>query len=61
MREATPATPWALWGEPSLDDLMADPIVHAVMRRDGLDEAFVRRIVEQAAARIRPGAYQATA
>ncbi len=35
-------------GEPALEDLIADPIVQAVMRVDGLDEADLRRIVSQA-------------
>lgn len=59
MRDTNPAAPWALRGEPSLDDLMADPIVHAVMRRDGLDEACVRRIVAHAAERIRQAPFRA--
>ena len=35
-------------GEPALEDLIADPIVQAVMRGDGLVEADLRRSVSQA-------------
>jgi hypothetical protein len=40
---------------PTLDDLLRDPIVHLLMRRDGTDEETVRRIVEDAALRLRAG------
>ncbi len=35
-------------GEPALEDLIADPIVQAVMRVDGLAEADLRRCVSRA-------------
>jgi len=35
--------------EPTLDDLLRDPIVHLVMQRDGIDERTVRQIVKEAA------------
>lgn len=35
-------------GEPALEDLIADPIVQAVMRRDGLVEADLRLSVSHA-------------
>ncbi len=35
-------------GEPALEDLIADPIVQAVMRVDGLVEADLRRTVSKA-------------
>ena len=38
--------------EPAIDDMLADPIVHAVMRRDGIGEGEVRA----ALARARRGA-----
>ena len=31
-----------LHGEPSLDDVLSDPVVHAVMRRDGIDAEVLR-------------------
>lgn len=34
--------------EPSLDDMLADPIVHAVMRRDGIGEREVRLAIAHA-------------
>jgi hypothetical protein len=61
MRDTTSASTWALWGEPSLDDLMADPIVHAVMRRDGLDETCVRQVAARAAERLRQAPSHAAA
>ena len=39
--------------EPTLDDLMLDPIIHLLMRRDGIDEGTVRRIATDAALRLR--------
>ena len=35
--------------EPTLDELLRDPIVHLVMRRDGINEETVRRFVREAA------------
>lgn len=40
--------------ELSLDDMLADPIVHLVMRRDGVDEAEVRALIRRLARRLRP-------
>jgi MarR family transcriptional regulator, transcriptional regulator for hemolysin len=37
-------------GEPGLDDLLADPIVQQLMRRDRTDEAATRRLLQQIAA-----------
>ena len=37
----------------ALDDLLEDPIVHLVMRRDGIDEDTVRRFVRDSAKRLR--------
>ena len=39
--------------EPTLDDLMLDPIIHLLMRRDGVDEGAVRQIARDAALRLR--------
>ena len=55
MRDADVSFELDLHGEPTLDDLMADPIFHALMRRDGLNEAGVREVVARAAARVRQG------
>jgi hypothetical protein len=35
-----------LHGEPSLDDVLADPIVHALMQRDGVDPHDLRALIE---------------
>jgi len=38
-----------LWiGEPKLEDVLSDPIVHAVMARDGVDQAALRLLLAQA-------------
>ena len=34
--------------EPAIDDMLADPIVHAVMRRDGIGEGEVRAALAHA-------------
>jgi hypothetical protein len=34
--------------EPTLDDLLADPLVQMVMRSDGLTRGFVRELMEAA-------------
>ncbi len=44
-------TDW-LDGEPGLDEVMADPIVHLVMRRDGLSADMVRAAVAAGVARL---------
>jgi hypothetical protein len=36
-------------GEPTLEQLLAEPIVQQLMRRDGIDEAATRRLLRQAA------------
>ncbi len=48
-------------GEAALDDLIADPIVRAMMRVDGLAEADLRRVMALAAARLRPSGTRARA
>ena len=40
-------------GEPTLDQLFAEPIVRQLMRRDGTDESATRRLLQQVAARSR--------
>ncbi|MDV6331954.1 hypothetical protein [Asticcacaulis sp. 201] len=34
--------------EPTLDELLADPMVHLMMRSDGLTRTVVRQIMEDA-------------
>jgi hypothetical protein len=34
--------------EPDLCDVLADPLVHAVMRRDGVSQAQLRHVVTRA-------------
>jgi len=40
--------------EPTLDQILAEPIIQAMMRRDGVAEAALRRLVRQAAHRGPP-------
>jgi len=37
-------------GEPTLDQLLAEPIVQQLMRRDRIDEATIRHLVRKTAA-----------
>ena len=46
-------------GEPTLDDLLTDPVTQAIMRIDGLTAEDVRAAVEQARARLRPSSEEA--
>jgi hypothetical protein len=41
-------------GEPSLRELLADPCLHAVMRRDGVDMICLLNVIAAAQARLRP-------
>jgi hypothetical protein len=43
----------ARFDEPALDELLADPMIHLVMRRDGFDADQVRRTMESAWRRLR--------
>ncbi len=49
IRNARPETASGPWGEagsePKLSDVLADPLVHLVMRRDGLKRADVEAAV----------------
>jgi len=48
------ARPWSAGGcEPCLDDVLADPIVHQVMRRDGVEAAQLRALIAVVRARQR--------
>ena len=40
--------------EPSLDDLLNDPIMHALLARDGLTVDEVRRFLNEMKRRLRP-------
>ena len=37
-----------LYGEPSIDEMLSDPIVRLVMRRDDVSEADIRRAIRPA-------------
>ena len=47
-------------GEPSLDEMLADPIVRILMERDGLSEQSVRGVFEDAAKRLKAHAASVT-
>jgi hypothetical protein len=40
-------------GEPSLDEMLADPIVRILMECDGLSDESVRSVCEEASKRLR--------
>jgi hypothetical protein len=40
--------------EPSLDDLLNDPILHALLARDGLKVEEVRRFLDEMKQRLQP-------
>jgi hypothetical protein len=42
--------------EPTLDDLLTDPLVRMVMRSDGLTRSFVKEMMETARYALRLGA-----
>ena len=48
--------PWPfLHGEPPLREVLADPVVHAVMRRDGVSFGHLLNVIAAAQARLRRG------
>ncbi len=48
--------PWAEPGcEPSLAEVLDDPLVHLVMRRDGVELLQLRQIIAQAQAQLGEG------
>ena len=47
--------------EPGLDEILSDPVVRAVMRRDGLDPCEVRVFMEQPARRLNGAGRRAAA
>ena len=44
-----------LSGEPSLQELLADPCLHAVMRRDGVEMICLLNLIAVAQMRLRSG------
>jgi len=36
------------WQEPRLDDLLSDPIIDALLQRDGISREELRRMMEEA-------------
>lgn len=40
--------------EPSLDEVLAEPIVRRLMRRDGVTDEALRKLMRQAADRLQP-------
>ena len=48
--------PWAGAGiEPSLAEVLADPLIHLIMRRDGVTPPELRAVVDAAKARLGAG------
>jgi len=45
--------------EPSLDDLLNDPILHALLARDGLTVEEVRSFLEEMKQRLQPASRKA--
>jgi len=43
--------------QPSLADAMADPLIQALMRADGVDPAELRALMRETARRIELGSY----
>ncbi len=51
-----PGARWRAAGqEPALDEVLADPLVHAVMQRDGVTPSALRAVVAAAQAKLRRG------
>jgi len=42
-------------GEPPLSELLADPILHLLLERDGISLAELQRLIESARRRGKPG------
>ncbi len=47
---------WSLDSEPSLDEMLDDPVVQAVMTRDGVDRRALMQLVGEARSRLRESA-----
>ncbi|NIA70708.1 hypothetical protein HBA54_19090 [Pelagibius litoralis] len=52
-RKTGPASAW-IYGEPRVDDLLGDPVVTSLLRRDGLTGADVRAAVALGKERLSP-------
>ena len=48
-------------GEPDLQDLLSDPIIHAIMKRDGLSLEDLQQAIVIARCRLAPAADRLTA
>lgn len=42
-----------LYDEPTIDELLSDPVAQSIMRYDGIDADVVRRVMAQAEQRMR--------
>lgn len=53
-----PVTETSNWivGEPAMGDLLGDPVVHAVLRRDGLSLGDLREAIARGRSRLYPAA-----
>jgi hypothetical protein len=49
----TETAPWIV-GEPSVQELLGDPVVHAVLRRDGLSVHDLMRAIARGRGRLSP-------
>ena len=55
-RSGAAAVPWGEAGEePDLAEVLADPVVHAVMRRDGVTQCELRAVIAGARTKLRRG------
>ena len=53
MRDSVPGA-WSVGGvEPALSEVLADPVVHLVMRRDGVSPCELRRVIVAAQGKLR--------
>lgn len=57
-----PVTETASWivGEPSVQDVLRDPVVHAVLRRDGLSLHDLMRAIARGRRRLAPAEFIAS-
>ncbi len=61
LARAAKAQPWRFAGEePALDELLADPLLHLVMKRDGVSEAALQAVIEAARVKLAARARRAT-
>ena len=56
----TETVPWIL-GEPTVEDLLRDPLVHAVLRRDGLSPQDLLQAIALGRGRLDPAMLVAAA